>query len=84
MNSMGPTGAQKCAPGPIFQDRHSGNIVGNNVRRGGAPFRRLTATDPVCSVCLLLPPDFILAIICLVLGVQCRLVVIVVKGKCTN
>ena len=35
MNSMAPTGAQKCAPGPIFQDRHSGNIVGNKVCRGG-------------------------------------------------
>ena len=36
MNSMGPTGAQKSAPGPIFQDRHSGNIVINVGRGGGA------------------------------------------------
>ena len=36
MNSMGPTGAQKSAPGPIFQDRHSGNIVTNVGRGGGA------------------------------------------------
>ena len=36
MNSMGPTGAQKSAPGPIFQDRHSGNIVINVGRVGGA------------------------------------------------
>ena len=36
MNSMGPTGAQKSAPGPIFQDRHSGNILINVGRGGGA------------------------------------------------
>ena len=36
MNSMGPTGAQKSAPGPIFQDRHSGNIEINVGRGGGA------------------------------------------------
>ena len=36
MNSMDPTGAQKSAPGPIFQDRHSGNIVINVGRGGGA------------------------------------------------
>ena len=40
MNSMGPTGAQKSAPGPIFQDRHSGNIV-NNVSRGGGALPKI-------------------------------------------
>ena len=77
MNSMGPTGAQKSAPGPIFQDRHSGNIV-INVRmlvEVGAPFRRLTAMiDPVCNVCSRLPHDFLLGIVTLVLGVSARFV----------
>ena len=40
MNSMGPTGAQTSAPGPIFQDRHSGNIV-NNVSRGGGALPKI-------------------------------------------
>ena len=71
MNSMGPTEAQKSAPGPIFQDRHSGNIV-NNVSRGGAPFQRLTAIDPVCSVCSSVPREFPLEIVSLVLGVSAR------------
>ena len=71
MDSMGPTGAQKFASGPMFQDRHSGNII-NNVVEVGAPFRRLTAIaipSPVCSVCSRLSRNFLLEIVSLVLGV---------------
>ena len=37
MNTMSSTRAQKSAPGSIFQERHSGNIVNIISQGGGRP-----------------------------------------------